>query len=293
MCEWCELYATEGKKWYEEPDNYLFQKIFPTVAEQEQKKKEITATFTEMEWRLTEPAYINDVDYLRRQNFSAQIVVKEEVLQILRLAEEAAKLENAPLVLGHCPCRLVYDGTRDYCCIGFGMSASLSMEMGFGRLPREGLTEFGGADWRELRREMTQQARVPLKLAEAEKLIDDWERRGLWHIVVSRGHMPLVAGICNCDSLYCTSWRNRFHNGIPQYVRKGHFVARVNHLKCAVCGWCLEMCQFGALHCSRSTHKMYIDLTACFGCGLCRSTCPHHAIEMVPRAEIPAARDRW
>jgi len=96
------------------------------------------ATFAEAEWRYTEPEYIRNVEYLRNRaasGFGSQIITKEEMLRLLRLAEEATKREDSLLVVGHCPCRLVYDGVRDYCCVGFGMPVSLSVEIAYGRLP--------------------------------------------------------------------------------------------------------------------------------------------------------------
>ena len=100
--------------------------------------QEMIATFAETEWRYTEPEYIRNVEYLRNRaasGFGSQIITKEEMLRLLRLAEEATKREDSLLVVGHCPCRLVYDGVRDYCCVGFGMPVSLSVEIAYGRLP--------------------------------------------------------------------------------------------------------------------------------------------------------------
>lgn len=296
MCDWCRIHGDRDGRWYDRHENYLFNKVFPDPAVQEQKKQEMIATFAETEWRYAEPEYIRNIEFLRNRaasGFGSQVITKEEMLRILRLADEATKREDSLLVVGHCPCRLVYDGVRDYCCIGFGMPVSLSMEIGYGRLPREGLTEYGGAEWRELRTELRKQAKVPLKLDEAEELLDDWERRGLWHIIMSRGRMPLIEAVCNCERRYCTYWRNRFISGVPDYVRRGHFVGRIDPLTCTACGACVEMCQFGAVHHSRIADTVDIDLTMCFGCGLCRSVCQSSAITMVPRAEIPVTRDLW
>ena len=296
MCHWCTQHGDRDQKWYETFDNYLFNKIFPTPEEQEAAKQKIVSTFAETEWRYSEPEYIRNPDFLQARassGFGSQIITKEEMLRLLRLADEATKREDSLLVVGHCPCRLVYDGVRDYCCIGFGMPVTMSMEVAYGRLPREGLTEFGGAEWKELRNELRKGARVPLKLDEAEELLDEWEKNGLWHIVMGRGRMPLVEAICNCEKRYCTYLRNREVYGIKEYVLKGHFVGRVEPLTCTRCGACVEMCQFGAIHYSRIADTVDIDPTKCFGCGLCRSVCPRDAITMVPREEIPIARELW
>ena len=86
---------------------------------------------------------------------------------------------------------------------------------------------------------------------------------------------------------------NRFRSGVPEYVLKGHFVARVEPPVCATCGDCWDKCQFGAIHYSATSDTVDIDTTLCMGCGLCAGACSSGAIEMVPREEIPIAKDLW
>lgn len=296
MCHWCTEHGDRDEKWYTTYENFLFNKMFPTHEEQEEAKKKIVATFADTEWRYTQPQYIRNKEYLvsrTKSGFGSQIITKEEMKRIFDLAFKAVEREDSLVVVGHCPCRLVYDGTRDYCCVGFGMPVTMSMEVAYGRLPREGLTEFGGAEWRELRRELRQGAKIPLKQEEVDDLLDDWERRGLWHLIMSRGRLPLIEAICNCERRYCTYWRNREQSGVMEYCLKGHYVARIDPLECTQCGACVETCQFGALSYSRIADSVDIDVIKCFGCGLCRSVCSPEAISMVPREEIPAARYLW
>jgi Pyruvate/2-oxoacid:ferredoxin oxidoreductase delta subunit len=274
----------------------MFTKIFPEETEQEKVKAQMKATFSETEWRYSDPEYIRNQQFLRDRassGFGSQIITKKEMLKIVQLADEAVKREDSIMVVGHCPCRLVLEGVRDYVCIGFGMPVTMSMELGYGRLPNIGLTEYGGMEWKDLRRDLRKGVKVPLKLEEAEGLIDEWEKRGLWHIVMSRGRLPLIEAICNCERRYCTYWMNRFRSGVPEYVLKGHFVARLDPHTCVTCGDCWDRCQFGAIHYSATSDNVDIDATLCMGCGLCASACPNNAIEMVPREEIPIARDLW
>ncbi len=295
MCDLC-VHHGRGDKWYLEFENYLFDKIFPEPEMQEEAKRQMIATFAETEWRYAEKDYIRNMDFLRQRvshGFGAQIATYEEAMQILKLAEEATKREDSLVVVGHCPCTLVYRGTRDYVCIGFGMPVSLSMAIGYGRMPREGLTEFGGAEWRELRRQLRKDAKVPLKLEEARELLLEWEKKGLFHLVMGRGRMPLIEAICNCERPYCTYWRHREVQGIKDYCLKSHYVAVVDPDACTGCGACVEQCQFGALHNSVWAGLAYIDPTRCFGCGICRVPCRYDAIDMVPREQIPVARDLW
>lgn len=296
MCTWCSQHGDRDQKWYERFDNYLFKKVFPDEAAQQNAKQKIAATFSSTEWRYSDPEFIRNRQFLQERansGFGSQIITKEEMLKVVKLADEAVKREDTIMVAGHCPCRLVYEGVRDYVCIGFGIPVAVSMEVGYGRLPGEGLTEFGGREWKDLRRDLRKGVKVPLKYEEAEQLIDEWEKRGLWHIVMSRGRLPLIEAICNCEKRYCTYWMNRFRSGVNEYVLKGHFIARVDPLSCTACGQCWDRCQFGALHYSATSKNVDIDPTFCFGCGLCGSACPNQAIRMVPREEIPIAQNLW
>ncbi|MFH1032660.1 MAG: 4Fe-4S binding protein [Chloroflexota bacterium] len=295
MCHWCADHG-RGQTWYDNLENYLFNKIFMTPEQREEVKKKMVATFADTEWRYSEPEFIRNVNFLKERashGFAAQIITKEEMIKVLELAEEAAKREDSMVVLGHCPCNLVYHGTREYCCIGFGMPVAMSMEIGYGRLPREGLTEFGGAEWRELRSELRKGAKVPLQLNDAKQLIEEWEKKGRWHLIMGRGRMPLIEAICNCEKPYCTYWRNRLVSGVKEYCLKGHFVARINTKKCTTCGACMKQCQFGAIHTSIWEDITNIDPTQCFGCGICRAVCKNDAIDMVPKTQIPIARNLW
>jgi len=86
---------------------------------------------------------------------------------------------------------------------------------------------------------------------------------------------------------------NRFRSGVKEYVLKGHYIARVDPFKCTTCGSCFDKCQFGALHYSKTSDNVDMDIHMCFGCGLCVAACPNQAIEFIPRADIPAIANSW
>lgn len=296
MCHWCHQHGSRDEKWYEKFENYLFEKTFPEEERRAKIKEAMRSTYAATEWRYSDPEFIRNKEFLRKrasEGFASQFVIKAEVMKILKLADEATKREDSMVVIGHCPCQLVYNGTRDYTCIGFGMPVTMSMEVGYGRLPKEGLTEFGGAEWRQLRQDLRKGVKAPLTLAEAEEIITEWEKRGLWHLVVSRGRLPLVEAICNCDRRYCTYLMNRERSGVIEYAYKGHFVAALKPELCTSCGVCFDYCQFGAIHHSKELGKVSVDPTRCMGCGLCHSHCPNRSIDLIPRENVPIAKGLW
>lgn len=295
MCKLCEEHHGEhDEKWYLNFENYLFDKLFPSTEEQEQRKKTMLNTFVNFESLVCGEDYARNPDFLRKRhtsNWGMQVVTGEEALQILELAEEAMKREDSIVVVGHCPCMLSFRGVRDYRCIGFGMPVTMAMEAGYAKLPKEGLTEFGGAEWRELRVQLRKGAKVPLKIEEAKQLLPEWEKRGLYHAVGARGTFPLIDSICHCERPYCMLWRNRDIYGVNEAILKGHYVARIDQEQCTSCGACQQRCQFGAIYSSADITN--VDPTRCFGCGLCRVGCKHEAIKMIPRQSVPAARELW
>ena len=156
MCHWCNRHGDRDRRWYEKMENYLFTKVFETPEAQQKVKEQMIKTFSDTEWRYSDKEFIRNQDFLQSRansGFGSQIITKEEMLRILKIADEATKREDSMMVVGHCPCRLVYEGTRDYVCIGFGMPVTMSMAIAYGRLPNEGLTEYGGAEWKALRKD--------------------------------------------------------------------------------------------------------------------------------------------
>ena len=57
MCQWCQQHGDRDHRWYEKVENYMFTKIFPDEAGQEKSKAEMTATFSQTEWRYSQLCY--------------------------------------------------------------------------------------------------------------------------------------------------------------------------------------------------------------------------------------------
>lgn len=58
-------------------------------------------------------------------------------------------------------------------------------------------------------------------------------------------------------------------------------LAKINPLKCNLCGLCIENCSFDAIQLKEVSEQKIIEIDpfACEGCGVCTHFCPHRAIE--------------
>ena len=77
MCTWCNQHGDRGQKWYETFDNYLFKKVFPDEAAQQNAKQKIAGTFASTEWRYSDPEFIRNQQFLQERassGFGSQIV---------------------------------------------------------------------------------------------------------------------------------------------------------------------------------------------------------------------------
>lgn len=76
----------------------------------------------------------------------------------------------------------------------------------------------------------------------------------------------------------------------PRVVRRetfrGGHVASIRAADCRLCGYCFELCRFGAVRevpSGRGALVFSIDPAACEGCGVCRDRCPAGAIDFLER----------
>ncbi len=300
MCTFCTEHGFDDK-WYFNFENFLFKRIYPTPEMQEEAIK----AWTSETGRLYLVDRYGDPEYTHRPPAEytggvggafAQIITPEEAKKVMEIAAEACKREDTFMVLSRCNCALAYRGKIEYRCIVFGMPVTLSAKIGYQRYPKEGLTEFGGAEWREVRQRLYEGRKVPLTVPDSKELIGDWIRRGFYVTLVTRATFPLIDGMCFCEAPYCQRYRRRREGGLANSdlgLRKGHYIARIDPLKCNACGACMMRCMFGAILVSRHSKVASIDPKDCFGCGLCETDCKRQAISMVPRKELSIARDLW
>ncbi len=138
-------------------------------------------------------------------------------------------------------------------------------------------THPGAFDQSKTVRALTQQ--------EARQTLQKAADAGLVHSVSN--HQQEIWYICNCCSCSCGVLRGMADLGIANVVARSAFVSQVDDEICALCGTCLEHCQFDALTLDTALH---IKQSRCVGCGLCVIHCPEGALQMVlrPEGEIPS-----
>ena len=125
---------------------------------------------------------------------------------------------------------------------------------------------------------------------EAYAVLDQAEKDALVHLTwnVESGHFF----ICNCCGCCCGVLRAVKEFGISDPINS-YYYAAINPDKCTACGICAdERCQVNAI--SETEGEYRVIRERCIGCGLCISTCPSEAIQLVrkpPEQIVPPPKD--
>ncbi len=289
MCEFCIQHG-EGKKWYLAMKNYSDELVHEELSPEQ---KEATGAATRAEWldRFAEcfampamtgvpkpiaqvamalspgefgPGRLPDDEILARRKMChfGQVLPIEDIEKIIDLVDSITRIP--------CGCRFLSTGKTDkrYC---FGLSKGPS-----GRAP---MIPDSATSLEVLDRET------------AKKIFREYDEEGLIHTLWT-GVTPYILGLCNCDR-DCLAYRMYIEQrGLPSFFR-AEYVSRVDAELCSGCKECYKQCQFGAFFYSSGLGKVYIDPTRCFGCGVCRPSCPTNAIELIPRERDAAAANIW
>jgi len=279
LCQMCAEHGL-GRKWYLQPRNYEASKANVAFIEE---------FFSHWEQFLTKRMIEEKTGFLKElvKNHRGQVVPLEDAVRIMKTAEEVYG-KDFVAVASYCGCRKVYAAEWLPVCIGWGVVLRRSSAVGYNsKIPDE---------WKRYKVAtgfIEERPRYPLTADSAAELMKEWEdKQGLVHAVFTFG-IPYVGSICNCETPYCVAFRDRFHQGISELLRKGEYIGVVDPDACIGCGKCKLACQFGAINLPHLTGRAVIDPTKCFGCGVCRSFCDQRAITLVDRAKVPAARNLW
>ncbi len=283
MCEFCTEHG-EGKKWYLLMQNYAEELLHEQLSPEQ---KDIVEADTRFEWNKRffetfvwpatgkvppveeEPGEIqqpppteSEIVAHRKVEHFGQVLPIEDVEKVIDRVDSITRMP--------CGCRFLSTGkTNQRYCFGFCIDR-------FGVL---GEFPEAASSLEVLSRE------------ETKKIIRQYDQEGLMHSIWT-GVTPYVIGICNCDR-DCGAYHGYIEmRGAPHFFR-AEYVCQVDWELCTGCKECMNQCQFGAQFYSSALSRVYIDPTRCFGCGVCRSTCPTDAISLIPRRESPKAANLW
>ena len=277
MCQFCTKHG-DGKKWYLRAENYAEDLL------SDLRRREFIADFFGHPERLAKDAErLNQIDkapaFVRRaitarmkKTHFGQVVPLEEVQEILGFVNSIVRLP--------CICRHVTLGREVGHCyaVSMGPGGGTMLELA---KALDG-SFLGGPDTHGLQE---------VQAEEALHHFAEHEKQGLCHTVWTFV-TPFIGGVCNCDRADCLAMQATVVHDLKMMFRAEH-VAAVDPDRCTGCRECMEVCQFGALAYSGADEKVSVDLSACYGCGVCRSVCPNDAVELKPRAEVPAAAGLW
>lgn len=276
-CIYC-LQHGDGKKWYLNPKNYS-DEIIKSSLVAEAGIIEMLGGPAKMNLELgsamqvdkvikdiKNQEQIKTVNMLVERTHGGQVVPIEDALKILDLTRG--------YILVPCYCRKHFGGLGDRMTCLFLYPVN---EM----VPET-------RPWEQF---------IQLTKEEAREKLLEFDKEGYVHGVYW-APVPVPVVICNCAYPYCIGLKFREDYKVENAARKAHYIGAVDPDKCDGCKnkdapLCFPRCQFGAIRWNVELSKALIDPRACFGCGLCRVTCPTHAITLHDREEWPALKDDY
>ncbi|KGK83289.1 4Fe-4S ferredoxin [Desulfosporosinus sp. HMP52] len=127
-----------------------------------------------------------------------------------------------------------------------------------------------------------------LSKEEAKELVWSAHKKGLMHQVNSDWRTMGPTYMCNCCSCCCYPLRLAQEKGTKGVFPISQFMVQRDETKCSHCGACAKRCNFGAFYSGeaktvvkgKSRRKVELNLNKCWGCGICKETCPTKAIAM-------------
>ncbi len=178
-----------------------------------------------------------------RESFEPKqwVMPSEQVLEILRNAQSIA--------LTHCICRTHYarcDNPREVC---FNIDEVADKGIAEGKARR-------------------------ISMEEAEEVLRVANEKGLIHLSFYLPGQKMFA-LCSCCNCCCHDLQIMNSYGRKDLIAYSEYVAETDMDMCTHCGDCIDRCAFVARRWEGD--EMVYSPEACYGCGLCVTTCPTEA----------------
>ena len=265
MCEFCTSHG-EGKKWYENAANYSAEVFYRVNSEKKLREflSDLGRSLREdvqraAAWKRRLPRIYDLIAFplvtrhLKKIHFG-QIVPLEDVERILERFSSVVRLP--------CVCRKSSTGREKRCCFGIGMDLSTVYQdvpdmRNFERMPAGEAMDF------------------------IRRLDDEGNAHSIWTL-----NTPFIGGLCNCDQ-DCMAFRFDRQMKLGRAMWKAEYLSVIDPDRCTGCRECMKRCLFGAVRFDRVNGRCVTDLTACYGCGVCRTVCHAVAISLTERAKLP------
>jgi ferredoxin len=118
-----------------------------------------------------------------------------------------------------------------------------------------------------------------ISFGRAREVLSVANQAGLVHLTLYMPDHEIFAFCSCCSCCCCHDLQLVLSHGKDYILTKADYAAVDDHEARVGCGVCVERCQFGAR--LMDGGDMRYNLYLCRGCGLCATTCPREAIEMV------------
>jgi len=184
------------------------------------------------------------------------IKAEHRVLDLSRMEEILRGAER--IVLQDCGCKVDKgncDAPKDV-CISIDGAADYEQELGKYN-PRE------------------------IDLNEALDILRRSHEAGLVHMAYTMEGDDRPTIICSCCPCCCHTLSGLLRFGIAKHVLTSDMTSETDLEACDDSGTCADRCVFGARE--MIDGKLSYDPEKCFGCGLCVSTCPTSAVNLIGR----------
>lgn len=117
-----------------------------------------------------------------------------------------------------------------------------------------------------------------IDLDEAKTILKQANHTGLVHMTLYKPDHEIFA-LCSCCSCCCHDLQLVMTYGKDYILTASDYIARDDKNLCIHCGECVDRCEFNARE--YENNEMVYTSGQCYGCGLCITTCPEKAIDLI------------